>query len=248
MYKKTIIKPNTYYDSVTLMSLGSKIKAVEGVKEAVVVMATGMNKEILMNVGLGNEETEGATQNDLIIAVEARDEETCVEAHRMILDKLTKGSGQAGQEAEVEYKTIRHAVKDNRAANVAVISVPGRYAAREAKIALNSGLHVMMFSDNVSIEEERELKELAVSKGLLMMGPDCGTAVINHTGLCFANEVRRRYHPGAGHRRPGFEPRDRRFDDAPRHPRLGKRAGHRDHCAGLQAAGAVGGGQDIRAA
>lgn len=191
MYKKTIIKPNTYYDSVTLMSLGSKIKAVEGVKEAVVVMATDMNKEILMNVGLGNDETEGATQNDLIIAVEARDEETCVEAHRMILDKLTKGSGVAGQEAEVEYKTIRHAVKDNRAANVAVISVPGRYAAREAKIALNSGLHVMMFSDNVSIEEERALKELAVSKGLLMMGPDCGTAVINHTGLCFANQVRR---------------------------------------------------------
>ena len=102
MYKKTIIKPNTYYDSVTLMSLGSKIKAVEGVKEAVVVMATGMNKEILMNVGLGNEETEGATQNDLIIAVEARDEETCVEAHRMILDKLTKGSGQAGQEAGIQ--------------------------------------------------------------------------------------------------------------------------------------------------
>ena len=159
MYKKTIIKPNTYYDSVTLMSLGSKIKAVEGVKEAVVVMATDMNKEILMNVGLGNDETEGATQNDLIIAVEARDEETCVEAHRMILDKLTKGSGAAGQEAEVEYKTIRHAVKDNRAANVAVISVPGRYAAREAKIALNSGLHVMMFSDNVSIKEERALKE-----------------------------------------------------------------------------------------
>ncbi len=190
MYKKIIIKPNTYYDSVTLMSLGSKIKAVEGVTEAVVVMATDMNKEILMNVGLGSEETEGATQNDLIIAVRAQDQETCEKAHKMIMDKLTGGGEAAGQKSEIEYKTIRHAVKDNRAANVAVISVPGRYAAREAGIALHSGLHVMMFSDNVTIREERELKELAVSKGLLMMGPDCGTAVINHTGLCFANQVR----------------------------------------------------------
>lgn len=190
MYNKTIIKPNTYYDSVTLMSLGSKIKAVQGVDEAVVVMATDMNKEILMNVGLGTQETQEAAINDLVIAVRAEDEKTCVEIHRMIMDKLTKGSAASGQETQVDYKTVHHAVKDHPDANVAVISVPGQYAAREARAALNSGLHVMMFSDNVTVQAERELKELAVSKGILMMGPDCGTAVINHAGLCFANEVR----------------------------------------------------------
>ena len=64
------------------------------------------------------------------------------------------------------------------------------YAAREAREALRNGLHVMLFSDNVSIEDEVELKEEAHEKGLLMMGPDCGTAIINNIGLCFANKVR----------------------------------------------------------
>lgn len=191
MYSKTIVYKNSYYDSVTLMSLGSKVKKLPGVDQAVVVMATDMNREILENVGLATDETRAAEQNDLVIAVRADGEDIYQQAFDMIQEKLTAGSGESAEQVKVEYKTIRQAKKAFADANVAVISVPGRYAAREARIALNSGMHVMMFSDNVTVEDEKELKELAVSKGLLMMGPDCGTAIINHVGLCFANEIRK---------------------------------------------------------
>jgi len=74
---------------------------------------------------------------------------------------------------------------------MAVISLPGKYAADEAKKALYNGLHVMLFSDNVTVEEEIELKTIGKEKGLLVMGPDCGTAIINGVPLCFANVVRK---------------------------------------------------------
>ena len=87
--------------------------------------------------------------------------------------------------------SLEGALKILPEANLVVISVPGRYAAREARRALNKGLHVMLFSDHVSVEEEVELKEMALERGLLMMGPDCGTAILNGKPLCFANVVRR---------------------------------------------------------
>ncbi len=159
-------------------------------EEAVIVMATEMNREILENVGLGNEETQKAGTNDLVIAIRCESEKVCETTLRLIEDKLS-GGNEKTQERNAEYKTQAQALKDGVKANVAVISVPGRYAAREAKKALKQGLHVMMFSDNVTMEEELELKELAIEKGLLMMGPDCGTACLNGVGLCFANQVRK---------------------------------------------------------
>lgn len=60
-----------------------------------------------------------------------------------------------------------------------MISVNGLFAAREARQALQNDLNVMLFSDNVSVEDELALKQLAHEKGLLLMGPDCGTAIIN---------------------------------------------------------------------
>lgn len=190
MYSKTIIRKNSYYDSVTLMSLGSKIKKLPGVDEVVVAMATEMNKEILINVGLADESTQNASVNDLILAVRAESEEAAEAAFKEIDEKLA-GDQTPSSASEVEYHSIDQAVSGGVAANMAVISVPGRYAAREAKKALMNGLHVMLFSDNVPVEKERELKELAREKGLLVMGPDCGTAVINGIGLCFANSVRK---------------------------------------------------------
>ncbi|MEG0834266.1 MAG: acyl-CoA synthetase FdrA [Christensenellaceae bacterium] len=191
MFNRTIVKKNSYYDSVTLMSLGNKIKGKENVNEVVVVMATDMNKEILRRVGLATVETENAGVNDLIIGVQAINEEDGQRAFEAVEENLTKKNDDYDATIKQEYKTVRHAIKDNSALNMAVISVPGRYAAREARTALNNGMNVMMFSDNVSIDDERSLKELAVSKGLLMMGADCGTAIINHVGLCFANCIRR---------------------------------------------------------
>ena len=187
--KKILVRKNAYFDSVTLMSLGSKIKKMD-VSQAVVVMATEMNREILKNVGLGNEETEAAGPNDLVLAVEAESETFLSAAFAEIEEKLA-GSQDKKKNRDNVYKTQEEALKDGVKANMAVISVPGRFAAREAKKALKNGMHVMLFSDNVTVEQERELKELAREKGLLVMGPDCGTAVVNGTGLCFANKMRK---------------------------------------------------------
>lgn len=190
MLKKIVVRKNAYFDSVTLMSLGSKVKKMEGVSQAVVVMATEMNREILMNVGLGNEETENAGPNDLVLAVEAEGEEALLAAFGEIEEKLA-GNQDKKKNRDSVYKTQEEALKDGVKANLAVISVPGRFAAREAKKALKNNMHVMLFSDNVTVDQERELKELAREKGLLVMGPDCGTAVVNGAGLCFANEMRK---------------------------------------------------------
>ncbi len=190
MLKKIVVRKNAYFDSVTLMSLGSKVKKLEGVSQAVVVMATEMNREILMNVGLGNEETENAGPNDLVLAVEAEGEEALLAAFGEIEEKLA-GNQDKKKNRDSVYKTQEEALKDGVKANLAVISVPGRFAAREAKKALKNNMHVMLFSDNVTVDQERELKELAREKGLLVMGPDCGTAVVNGAGLCFANEMRK---------------------------------------------------------
>ena len=188
--KNTIIRKNAYYDSVTLMSLSSKILDVKGVEEAVVSMATEMNKELLQNVGLATKESDDAGNNDLIIAIKAENENSYEEALKLV-EELLSPKNKKKNKGELESpKTIDAALQQMEDANLAVISVPGRYAAREAKKALEKGLHVMMFSDNVTLEEEKELKEIGREKGLLVMGPDCGTASINNVGLCFANEVR----------------------------------------------------------
>lgn len=188
--KKILVRKNTYFDSVTLMSLGSRIKKMEGVSQAAVVMATEMNRAILMNAGLGNQETDDAGPNDLVLAAEADNEEILKAAFSEIEESLS-GKNQKKNHEERVYKTLEEALQDGVKPNLAVISVPGRYAAREAGKALKNGMHVMLFSDNVSMEKERKLKELAAEKGLLVMGPDCGTAVINGCGLCFANRIRK---------------------------------------------------------
>lgn len=189
MASKVIIEKNAYHDSVTLMSLSGKILSREGVEEAVVSMATQMNKDLLANIGLMTDEASEATENDLIIAVKAT-EEAIVEATMVFIDEsLNSKKQKKSKDGNQPVKTFNAAINAVPGANMAVISVPGEYAAREARQALKSGLHVMLFSDNVSIEDERTLKEFGCEKGLFVMGPDCGTAIINQAGLCFANRV-----------------------------------------------------------
>lgn len=55
--------------------------------------------------------------------------------------------------------------------------------------ALDAGSDVMIFSDNVPVEQEVALKQVAAQRSLLVMGPDCGTAVLDGLGLGFANVV-----------------------------------------------------------
>lgn len=190
MQTKVAIQKNAYHDSVALMSLTGQVNGLDGVAEAVVSMATPMNKELLAGVGMLTEEASASGENDLILAVKAESEETLEEAFRLIDELLNAQKGKK-KKGEGTIQTWGAAVQALPDANLAIISVPGEYAAREAEQALKRGLNVMIFSDNVSLADEKRIKETAASKGLLVMGPDCGTAIINGTGLCFANDVRR---------------------------------------------------------
>lgn len=182
-------RKNTYYDSVALMLITKEIKKMQGVKEVIVGMATDLNKELCANLNLSNEEIKMLTPNDFFIAA-ASDEENALEKIVKKVDELLNSKKDEG-EAEIKVRTLQGAVKQLKGANMAVISLPGKYAAEEARKALTNSLHVMLFSDNVTVEEEIELKRLGRDKGLLVMGPDCGTAIINGIPLCFANVVNR---------------------------------------------------------
>lgn len=189
MASKILIEKNAYYDSVTLMSLSGSIRKNEGIAQAVVSMGTQMNKDLLKNIGLLTQEAEDASENDLIIAVEADSDERLDSVISLIREQLSSKKNGNKETGEKVASSSAEAVKIMSDANIGVISVRGDYAAREARKLLNMGLHVMIFSDNVTVEEEKELKEIGREKGLLVMGPDCGTAIINQVGLCFANKV-----------------------------------------------------------
>ncbi|PFG56278.1 succinyl-CoA synthetase alpha subunit [Vibrio sp. ES.051] len=193
MVVKVIVKKNNYFDSVSLMALSTKVNELPDVEQAFVAMATDMNKGVLDNVGLLDDEIRTANSGDLFIVVKAASEEVCEQTLEEV-EKLLKGGDKSstglGGAQEQKFTTLKSALKQQPDANLAIVSVPGEFAKREALIALNNDLHVLMFSDNVSVEDEIELKTLAHDKGLLMMGPDCGTAIINNVGLCFANKVR----------------------------------------------------------
>ena len=184
------IRKNSYLDSVSLMSMSTKANAVDGVTLALLGMATPMNKEVLLNVGVSDPAVDAAKPSDLMVVIDATDDTigAAIEAVNDILARKNKGSGDA---AEVRYRTLDGAFSEVADTNLVIISVNGAFAAREARKALNAGKHVMIFSDNVSVEDELALKTLAHEKGLLVMGPDCGTAIINGVGLAFANAVRR---------------------------------------------------------
>ncbi len=190
MIIKAVIRKNAYYDSVTLMAISKKIEEIDGVSNAVVSMGTEMNKELLRNAGMMTEEIEKASPSDLIIALKLMDESLNDKVLNEVEAALKKKTSSGKGESEVAPASIASAVKLVPDANMAVISLPGQYAAKEAMRALRKGLHVMLFSDNVTVEQEVELKRYAHEQELLMMGPDCGTAIINNKGLCFANEVR----------------------------------------------------------
>jgi len=186
---KFSIKKNTYYDSVTLMIISKEIKKMEGVSEALVGMGTDLNKELATNLAMSNSEIDELTPNDFFISVITSDavkiEDIEAEVERLLNAKKKDG------DSDYTPPTLESAIKHQPDSNMVVISIPGKYAADEAKKALNNGLNVMLFSDNVTVEEEKELKELAKSKELLMIGPDCGTAIINNVPLAFANVVKK---------------------------------------------------------
>ena len=190
MITKNFIRPNAYYDSVTLMMISSKLSSIDGVENAAVMMGSDYNKQLMADSGLLLAEYMDATPNDMIIGVIAIDEAAAEAVQQAVEVALDEKNNQSGS-GDLKAKTIEGAVKRLQGANFAVISLPGRYAAREVDKALDHDLNVLLFSDNISIEDEVRLKDKAINKGLLMMGPDCGTAIINGTSLGFANKVNR---------------------------------------------------------
>lgn len=184
----TLIKKSEYHDSVSLMALGQELTQLPGVNDAAVMMGTEANKSLLLGAGLLTPAAQIAGANDLVIAVSAVDEESADLAIQTA-DELMKKKSTARESGNFRPKTIRSAVAANSAANLAVISVAGRYAAEQAWEALRLGLHVLLFSDNVSLEDEIALKQYAVAHSLLLMGPGAGTAILNGVALGFANLI-----------------------------------------------------------
>jgi len=169
------------------MLAAKEIKKIEGVVDAAVLMGTDANKALLKQAGLLTEEAQSAAADDLVISVK---KDKGADAILSQIDEfLVSKSPAAAGSLKKEFQSIRSAVRFNPKINFAEISVAGAYAAREAREALANELHVLLFSDNVSLEDEVFLKKYAVSQGLLLMGPGAGTAIINGIGLGFANAL-----------------------------------------------------------
>ncbi|HYB43414.1 MAG TPA: transcriptional regulator, partial [Candidatus Methylomirabilis sp.] len=189
---RCLVRRDIYRDSVELMRLAALLEQLPGIARAAMVMATPANRQLLAEVGLLSGDAITAGPNDVVVAVAAAEEASAsralAEAERQLATRVAMASPSDERPAP---RCLSEAIAEFRAANLAIISTPGPYATAEALKALKRGLHVFLFSDNVPIGDEIELKRLATKKGLLLMGPDCGTAILDGVPLGFANVVRR---------------------------------------------------------
>lgn len=189
MNERVEVRKGTYRDSVTLMQVSRAVSDTPGVQAALVAMATELNLDLL--AGMGFAPPDGSGPNDLVVAVRADDDASlgagiaAMEA-ALVAQPTSRGGGFGAAAAP---RTTSAAARRS-GGTVALVSVPGQHAFTEAMDALEAGLSVLLFSDNVSVEHEVRLKDEAAARGLLVMGPDCGTAVVGGVGLGFANVVR----------------------------------------------------------
>ena len=186
---KSEIRSGAYYDSVVLMQLQRSLAALPGVLDAGVVMGTEANQEILAQTGLLTAEGLAGAADDLVIVVKAETEAEAEAALGQVDELLAVRRG--GVEQDYCPRSLEAAAEMRPDAQWVLISVPGRYAAGVARQALRLGKNVFLYSDNVSLADEVALKQTAAECGRLVMGPDCGTAIVNGVGLGFANRVRR---------------------------------------------------------
>jgi FdrA protein len=182
-------RSGAYYDSAVLMQLQRALLGLPGVLDSGVVMGTPANQELLEQSGLLVTELRQAGPNDLLIVVKAESDALALAALSQVDALLSRR--RAAVSPAFQPKSLETAVQQLPEAQWVLISVPGRFAAGVAHEALRLNRHVFLYSDNVSLPDEIELKRAAQKKGLLVMGPDCGTAIINGIGLGFANRVRR---------------------------------------------------------
>jgi FdrA protein len=185
---KVEIRSGAYYDSVILMQLQRALAELPGVIDAGVVMGTEANKNILAQSELLIDEAGSAGPEDLLIVVRGETEQDASRALGQV-DALLARRRPAVDQAYLP-KSLETAAELAPDAHWVLISVPGRYAADVAQQSLDLGKNVFLYSDNVTLEQEIDLKRHAAEKGLLVMGPDCGTAIVNGVGLGFANQIR----------------------------------------------------------
>ena len=189
---KAKIIAGKYLDSVKLMLISRELRSLKGVLEAVAIVATSENREILKASDMLAEEINSASENDIVIVIKADNAKNAAEAINKAEELINKPSADEYNQTPIPQAfTLEKAIATLGGADLCLISIAGKYAAAEAEKALEKGLHILLFSDNVSIEDELSLKQKALKKGLLMMGPDCGTAILNGVPLAFANNVPR---------------------------------------------------------
>ena len=191
---RCLIRRDTYRDSVELMRVAAEVERLPGILRAALVMGTPANRAVLAEADLVTDEASTAGPSDLIVAVAAsavKEATAALDRAASLLAGQPPPSSPGGGAEPPAPQTIAEALTSLPLANLAIISVPGPYATAEALKALKRGLHVFLFSDNVSIEDEILLKGLARERGLLVMGPDCGTAILDGVPIGFANVVRR---------------------------------------------------------
>lgn len=186
---KTEIRHGFYVDSAKLMKLQRSLDDFANVLDVGVIMGTDSNKELLEHIGLTSPEILAAKPNDLVIAVKAADEKSADFALSKVDTLLAARTSTLDQ--EYLPRSIESAIKMLPEAEWVIVSIAGRYAADITREALRLGKHVHLFSDNVTIEDEIEVKKRARDLGLLVMGPDCGTAMVDGFGLAFANKIRK---------------------------------------------------------
>ena len=184
------LRAGVYVDSVSLMQVSRPVAGAGGVQAAQVAMATELNLDVLR--GMGFDVPDGASPNDLVVALRGADQ-AGVTAGRAAVDEAlaalrSAGTSAAGFGEAPPPRTLGRAI-DSVGANLALVSVPGRHAAVEAFDAIDRGVSVMLFSDNVDVATEVLLKDAAAARDVLVMGPDCGTAVVGGVALGFANVV-----------------------------------------------------------
>jgi succinyl-CoA synthetase alpha subunit len=186
-----MVRRSSYFDSIALMRVAEQARQIAGVTDVAALMGTEANRAMLAEAGLASAATPATAVSDLLVAVRGATDETVQRALDRVAELLTaRRDGDVGPR-ELAPRTTLSATRVAGTASLALIAVPGRDAVVDALQALSAGLHVFLFSDGVSLEDEVTLKRRARARNLLVMGPECGTAIVNGVGLGFANRVRR---------------------------------------------------------
>lgn len=182
------VRPRSYFDSIVLMVASARMASVPGVEAAMAAMATPLNLDMLRESGLWSDQLATAGPYDLVLAARGDDPEAAIRA----ADATLSEQARVAESSDLPpARTVRTAARRLPGANLAVVSVPGQHAPWVCWDALSQDLSVFCFSDQVSLEDEVRLKDEALRRGLLFMGPDCGTAILDGVGLGFSNTVPR---------------------------------------------------------